>query len=88
MAKRRTRQQKIIARLRRRLESNLGQPALPAQIKASFYSPQRSLPRGLLRLDLTRTTIVTILAVIVQIAVAVYLTRYDGWQSVFKILPL
>ena len=51
--------------------------------KTSFYQPEITLPIESIKRDLTRTAGITILALILQLVLAVYLVR-GGWQ---KILP-
>ena len=96
MAKRRTRAEKELARLRRLVEKkeinpvNSTEKRENANLKrvtatADFYVPELALPVKLLRLDLTKSVGVTILALILQIALAVYLNR-GGWQFVNSVL--
>lgn len=90
MAEHRTRQQKVVAKLRRELElvsknKNVGyQIAVDlkdknASAKPIFYQPELSLPVKMVWLDLTKTVGVTILALAFQIGLSVWLSR-GGWQ--------
>jgi len=49
--------------------------------KAAFYEPEMELSIGEVRLDLTRSVIVTILALILQFSFAWWL-NHGGWQFV------
>ncbi|KKT58691.1 MAG: hypothetical protein UX91_C0006G0228 [Candidatus Amesbacteria bacterium GW2011_GWB1_47_19] len=54
-------------------------------IKVNYYVPELTLPTVLLRRDLTKAVGVTILALLLQIILAVYLNR-GGWQFVSSVL--
>jgi len=87
MAEHRTRQQKIVAKLRRELaareETVSYRPVevkeKSADVKRVFYQPEMTLPVKLVWLDLTKTVAVTILALIIQFGLSVWLSR-GGWQ--------
>jgi hypothetical protein len=87
MAEHRTRQQKIVAKLRRELaareETVQYRPTeikeKSADVKRVFYQPEMTLPVKLVWLDLTKTVAVTILALIIQLGLSVWLSR-GGWQ--------
>ena len=50
----------------------------------SFYQPEVALPLSAIKHDLTRSIVITILALTLQFALAFYLAR-GGWQ---KVLPM
>jgi hypothetical protein len=89
MAKRRTKQQKIAAKWKRKLEK----PEIRTEViteneritKPDFYIPEFSLSMNLLTRDLTKSLAVTILALILQFSLATYLNR-GGWQTVNNML--
>ena len=96
MANKRTRREKKIARLRRLVEKVQERPVVyekpvevkedkMADVKAVSYVPTRDLPIKLLKLDLTKAVGVTILALILQISLTVYLHK-GGWEFVNKML--
>lgn len=92
MSKRRTKSEKIRAELRKnkiqstnnKINSNI-EIQMPAQTLAhtrgAFYTPSFELPMELLKKDLTKTLIVTILAVILQMSLANYL-NHGGWNLI------
>jgi len=87
MAKKRTKKEKIIARLRK--QTQVVQVPIPAQGKVavqSFYYPEITLPVNLLRMDLTRTAVVTILALILQGGLFWYLYYQNGYQLIIKFM--
>lgn len=51
----------------------------------SFYVPGFNLPIEMVKKDLTKTVIVTILAMVGQVALAIYLNS-GGWQLVNSLL--
>ncbi|KKU96393.1 hypothetical protein A2701_03035 [Candidatus Amesbacteria bacterium RIFCSPHIGHO2_01_FULL_47_34] len=94
MAKRRTKKEKMIARLKRQVEIKK-----PRQTQTTtqnpiidkkegkpdnsqvFYYPEMKLPLNLVVRDLTKTVGVTILTLILQFTLAYYL-RNGGWEYV------
>ncbi len=97
MAKRRTKQQKLAAKLHRLTLQNQVLSQKPAVIpikpdiinegviKHDFYVPELSLSTKLLTYDLTKSLAVTILALILQFGLALYL-NHGGWQTVHNML--
>jgi hypothetical protein len=86
MARRRTRAEKIAAKLRKQLERV--EPVTTTQVvapKEDYYVPEVALSTKLLTSDLTKSLAVTILALLVQFSLAVYLNR-GGWQQVNTML--
>jgi len=95
MAGRRTLQKKKVAALRKRLLERqrvvqVESMKVPVNsifeknvVNSGFYYPELSLPLNLVRSDLTKTVGVTILALISQIALAMYLNK-GGWQFILK----
>jgi hypothetical protein len=93
MAKRRTKQQKIAAKLKKQIfvsETNATvkyQPELintaknEPVVKKDYYMPEFTISMNLLTRDLTKSLAVTILALILQFSLAAYL-NHGGWQSV------
>ena len=84
MAKRRTKQEKIVARLRRELEVKHEKPKI-AEVKANVVTHDESLPRVELKADLTRTAIVAILALLLQAGMFYLLNYRGGWQIISKV---
>jgi len=96
MAKKRTRQEKVRAATKRqepfvfkRPEQNKTDKKLETKIKTEttphFYQPELTIPVSAIRTDLTKTLAVTILALILQLALAAYLSR-GGWSTVNSLL--
>jgi hypothetical protein len=86
MARRRTKAEKIAAKLRRRLREI--EPAAvkeTAPAKEDYYVPEITLSTKLLTSDLTKSLAMTILALVLQFSLAVYLNR-GGWQQVNSML--
>ena len=83
MAKRRTRQEKIVAKLRRELEIKHEKPRI-AELKPNVVVQDESLPRVELKADLTRTAIVAILALILQAGMFYLLNYRGGWQIISR----
>jgi hypothetical protein len=82
MARRRTRREKLNAVIRRNTEQSRPEPEFQKKIdNGSFYVPEISLSTKLVALDLTKTVAVTILALILQFALAGYLNA-GGWQTI------
>lgn len=67
MGKKRTRQEKIVAALRRQVESKPVVLEKKPVAQGDFYQPEVVLPEVGLKQDLTRTGIVTILALVLLI---------------------
>jgi hypothetical protein len=87
MAKKRTRKEKIIARLRKQTQVESVQAKTQDKITVQgFYYPEITLPVNLLRMDLTRTILVTILALILQGSLFWYLFYRDGYQLIIKFM--
>ena len=84
MAKRRTKQEKIVARLRRELEVKHEKPKI-AEVKANIIIQDDSLPKVELKADLTRTAIVAILALILQAGMYYLLNYRGGWEIISKV---
>jgi hypothetical protein len=92
MSKKRTRQEKVLANLKRQLVTKTSVD-LPPQAKSerislstqTFYQPEFNLPLKLVYFDLTKTLAVTILALILQFALAAYLS-HGGWQVINSVL--
>jgi len=53
--------------------------------KPDFHYPEFNIPTGIIRADLTRTAIVTILALLLLFGLYAYL-QHDGWQKVLSML--
>jgi hypothetical protein len=103
MAGKRTRKEKIIAKLRRQTESRphsqvvSNSPLSPLSLSnrgetvvkkiEGFYAPEIVIPMKLIASDLTKTVIVTILALILQIAISIYFS-HGGWQFVKSFLRI
>lgn len=96
MARKRTRQQKVRAATKRQEpfvfkkpeQSNIDQKIetkINTQITPHFYQPELTIPVSAIRADLTKTLAVTILALILQLAFAAYLSR-GGWGTVNSLL--
>jgi hypothetical protein len=87
MAKKRTKKEKIIARLRKQTQVVQGpvQTSEKTTIQ-SFYYPEITLPVNLLRMDLTRTVMVTILALFLQGGLFWYLYYQNGYQLIIKFM--
>jgi len=64
MGKKRTRHDKVIAHLRRQVENKPVELEKKPVIQSDFYQPEVILPEVGLKQDLTRTGIVTILALV------------------------
>lgn len=87
MAGKRTRKEKLVAQLRRKLRA-MPEPQIETKrivTTGNFYNPEIILPTNALRSDLTRTAVMTILALILQMAVYIYLNS-GGWQTVLRLL--
>jgi hypothetical protein len=92
MAQHRTRQQKIVAKLRRELElreekvNYEGKPRIENSVdtKTVFYQPELTLPVKMVFSDLTKTVAVTILALASQVALSIWLSK-GGWQWINSI---
>lgn len=90
MASRRTKKDKIKARENlnnRPVQNNLSfslNLQKSTNKSTSSYTPELSLPIHSIKADLTRTLLVTILALLLQVILYVYLQK-EGWN---KILPL
>ena len=54
--------------------------------KAAFYEPEMELSMIAVKQDLTRSVIVTILALILQFSFAWWLNAKNGWQIVNSII--
>lgn len=89
MAKKRTKKEKALARARRIAEMRVTEkPQTSPQFRVEgpkFYQPEIALDMGLVRGDLTRTLIVTILTLTLQLALARYLSQ-GGWQPVLDMI--
>jgi hypothetical protein len=89
MAERRTRSEKIIAEIRRREKIKFPLPSvklnsgMKTNIVLQFSGT--NLPVELVTTDLTKSLAVTILALILQFALAGYLDR-GGWQDINNVL--
>jgi hypothetical protein len=86
MAGRRTKAEKIAAKLRKRLEKI--EPIAVKEVvfaKEDYYVPEVTLSTKLLTYDLTKSLAMTILALLLQFSLAVYLNR-GGWQQVNSML--
>lgn len=83
MAKRRTRQEKILAKLRRQIEIKPDKLKI-VEVKPSIVMQDESLPRVELKADLTRTAVVAILALILQAGMYYLLNSRGGWQIISK----
>lgn len=86
MAKRRTKQAKVVAKLRKQIE--IAKPIVDSGLKNTvspkhFYQPELSLPTKLLQRDLVRTLLVTAVALGLQIGLYMYL-KQGGWQVISK----
>jgi hypothetical protein len=87
MAQHRTRQQKIVAKLRRELAlkeekikyTSPGIKEKSVDVKPVYYQPELTLPVAMVFADLTKTLAVTILALALQIGLAIWLSK-GGWQ--------
>lgn len=87
MAQHRTRQQKIVAKLRKELalkEEGMKYTRKPetdkkTDVKTVYYQPELTLPVKMVFSDLTKTVAVTILALTSQIALSIWLSK-GGWQ--------
>jgi len=55
-----------------------------ANVKPVFYQPEISLPVKMVFSDLTKTVVVTILALVLQIGISIFLTK-GGWQWINSI---
>ncbi|HJZ05194.1 hypothetical protein A2634_00300 [Candidatus Amesbacteria bacterium RIFCSPHIGHO2_01_FULL_48_32] len=53
--------------------------------RTSFYQPEVSLPMRRIVSDLTRTAVVTILAVVLQLVLFTYLNR-GGWSIILAMI--
>ena len=51
--------------------------------QVNFYQPEISLPLGVIKVDLTKTLIVTILALLLQLGLFMYL-QHGGWPIVLS----
>ena len=100
MARNRTRDQKRLAALRRQLENSSPTRSdgfrirfegakVPKDVEAAptILYDGMSLPVRAVKLDLTKTVIVTILAVFLQLALNIYLQR-GGWQLIKSLLRI
>ena len=89
MAVKRTRKDKVLAQLRRKVESQNAREreerSERPEFKPDFYQPEISLPLPAMTADLTRTAIVTILALALQMATVTYLNK-GGWNVVLTTL--
>ena len=56
-----------------------------SEVRPSSYYPELSLPTQVIVSDLTRAAVVTILALLLQIGLYVYL-QHGGWQKVLSAL--
>lgn len=56
-----------------------------AEPKDNFYQPEIALPLKIIKTDLTKTLAVTILALLLQIGLYVYLQR-GGWPIILSML--
>lgn len=88
MGQRRTKEQKIIAQLRRKLEEI--KPAdLAAKVEhwqnRTYVNPNLTLPVKEIRKDLLRTVMVLIGALMLQVVLAQYL-QHGGWDVVKRLL--
>lgn len=92
MGKKRTKLEKMRAKLRNiqvtstkiQTNSNIQFPTTKPEIslnKAAFYAPNLELPMEMLKVDLTKTLVVTILAIILQMSLAFYL-NHGGWKMI------
>jgi hypothetical protein len=89
MAEHRTKQQKIVAKLRRELAlreegvkyTRVLETPKKVDSKAYFYQPEMSLPTNLVWSDLTKTVVVAILALTLQIGLSVWMSK-GGWQLI------
>jgi hypothetical protein len=87
MAEHRTKQQKIVAKLRRELALREEKTEYSSEritvkntdTKPVFYQPNLTLPTKMVWLDLTKTVVVAILALTLQIGLAVWMSK-GGWQ--------
>jgi len=84
MAKRRTRAEKIVAKLRRELEVKHVKREVVAEVKPNIESVEVNLPKVELKADLTRTAIVAIVALILQAGMYYLLNYRGGWQIISK----
>jgi hypothetical protein len=94
MARKRTKAEKIAAKLRRQLAAvNTQKPQITTTLHSkseypvedNAYLPELTLSTKLLARDLTKSLAVTILALVLQFSLAVYLNR-GGWQQVNSML--
>ena len=85
MAKRRTRAEKIVAKLRRELETKHVKREVVAEIKPNIIVHDESLPRVELKADLTRTAIVAIVALVLQAGMYYILNYRGGWEIISKV---
>ena len=83
MAKRRTKAEKIVAKLRRELDLNYEKPKI-AEVKPNIIVHDENLPRVELKADLTRTAIVAIVALLLQAGMYYLLNYRGGWQIISK----
>ncbi len=72
MSKHRTRSQKIASQVKKLEVTAQESPTLAAKITSH------------LRQDLTTSAVVTILALFLQVAFAIYLNKYGGWKIFFE----
>lgn len=87
MAKRRTRAEKIIARLRKEIRPSYAKATegeKVAEVKPNIIVHDESLPRVELKADLTRTAIVAIVALLLQAGMYYLLNYRGGWQIISK----
>ena len=84
MAKRRTRTEKIVAKLRRELGTKHVKREVVAEIKPNIIVHDESLPRVELKADLTRTAIVAIVALVLQAGMYYILNYRGGWEIISK----
>lgn len=90
MGKHRTKEQKIIAQLKRHLQQTSAFPrpqyVAPArQTSPSYIAPLPSLPSVQIKSDLLKTVTLTILALLVQVGLAYYL-QHRGWNQLKHLL--
>ncbi|TSC87798.1 MAG: hypothetical protein G01um101416_323 [Microgenomates group bacterium Gr01-1014_16] len=87
MAKRRTRQEKIIARLKKEIRPSYAKATegeKVAEVKPNIIMDEESLPKVELKADLTRTAIVAILALVLQAGMYYLLNYRNGWEIISK----
>lgn len=60
-------------------------PKTESPVKQNYYVPEISLSTKLLSQDLTKSLAMTILALILQFSLAIYLSQ-GGWQNVSSML--